>query len=454
VSFSPDGRRLASAADDMTVRVWDLATKKAFTLKGHTGPVRGVSFSPDGRRLASAADDMTVRVWDLAAKKAFTLTGHGDPVQGVSFSPDGRRLASASWDTVWVWDLATREAVTLPYPDVVVGVSFSPDGRRLASGSLSNMVRVWETTDTSHLWHLREATASEQAKQWFAAAFHLGRCIEQERSKLAMEALGGATSRLPLGVAASLVGLRWLEGRANLADLHQRRWNAYLELRDWARVEREFQRSRGVKANDPWMWHSQAWACLLRSREQQPVLTALGAIGVAILPGGSLPAALSLVPRRLDTAAFRRTWAQMARHFPDPKDKATIDALVWTRVLVGDGLDPKTAARLAALAQRNATKHPNNGDYLESYGAALYRAGHYREAVEQLNRAVAKKGAGGSVWQQCFLALAHHRLGNKTQARRWLQKAVRQIEKAKGPSWETWLQYSLLRAEAEAVLQS
>ncbi len=96
MSFSPDGKLLASASSDSTIKLWDANGKLLQTLTGHSGIIYSVSFSPNGELLASGSDDNTIKLWNTNGKLLQTLTGHTGIIYGVSFSPDGLDIRGLS----------------------------------------------------------------------------------------------------------------------------------------------------------------------------------------------------------------------------------------------------------------------------------------------------------------------------------------------------------------------
>ena len=176
VSFSPDGKLLATSSDDNTVKLWDTTTGQQIkTLTGHTGPVRSISFSPDGKLLATGSDDNTVKLWDTITGQQINTLRHKEKLNAVSFSPNGKLLASGSQDkTVKLWDTTTGKQInTLTgHKNIVTSVSFSPDGKQLASGSFDKTVKLWDTltgkqikTLTGHIDSIWGVSFSPDGKQ-------------------------------------------------------------------------------------------------------------------------------------------------------------------------------------------------------------------------------------------------------------------------------------------------
>ncbi len=155
LTFSPDGKMLATASSDHTIKIWDLQGKLLQVLQGHTQAALHVRFSLDGQLLASTSADKTIRLWRISGGNQFTPwrifnSLDSEIQQAIAFSPDSTKLAAASRDrSVKVLDLEGNIQQTFSgHESIVFDVNFSPDGETLVSASKDGSVRIWRNNST------------------------------------------------------------------------------------------------------------------------------------------------------------------------------------------------------------------------------------------------------------------------------------------------------------------
>ena len=156
LSYSQNGKLLAAAHQDLTIRLWEPNNKNQKkpvpALRGHKAEIYAITFSHDhnGSMLASASVDKTIRLWNPHAvteeEKLIAILPYKDSVQSVAFSPDDQMLAGGSSDgTIQIWDAGTGDRIYefKEHTDSVRAVHFSRDRTKLVSASLDGTSILW-----------------------------------------------------------------------------------------------------------------------------------------------------------------------------------------------------------------------------------------------------------------------------------------------------------------------
>jgi WD40 repeat protein len=174
----PGQSTLVSAAEDQTLRLWDLTSGMCIhTLRGSSSLIKAITYSPDGHLLADATEEQVIHLWDIESGHCLrTMHGHSNRVRAIAFSPDGRLLASGSEDeTIRLWNAANGSCLRIltGHTHLVRGVAFSPDGNTLVSCSYDETIRLWNCITGKNYKTLR----GHDGTIWTVAVSHDGTLI-------------------------------------------------------------------------------------------------------------------------------------------------------------------------------------------------------------------------------------------------------------------------------------
>lgn len=157
LAFAPNSRVLAAGSASGSVSLFDVSEKAApevRVLRGGAGSIDALAFSPDGKQVAGAGEDHTLRVWEpgtgTGGEARALLAGHTRPIRAVAFAPDGHGAATAARDgTARVWALSrirSSQRAELPHGGEAHAVTYSPDGKTAATAGSDALIRLWDLT--------------------------------------------------------------------------------------------------------------------------------------------------------------------------------------------------------------------------------------------------------------------------------------------------------------------
>lgn len=159
VSVSPDGSKIASTSDDLTVKVWSLSGELLLTLSDFSEEIDSVAFSPDGSQILTSSSQNAI-AWDAnTGQKLVEFNGHESWVVQAVYSPDGQFVATASSDeTARIWDASSGEELALleGHETELTDIAYSPNGELIATTDYAGTLIVWDASGRNERYMLSE----------------------------------------------------------------------------------------------------------------------------------------------------------------------------------------------------------------------------------------------------------------------------------------------------------
>jgi WD40 repeat protein/Flp pilus assembly protein TadD len=456
VAFSPDGEMVLTGSQDKTAQLWETATgNRIGEPLPHQNWVMAVAFSPDGKTVLTGSLDHTARLWETSTGKARGTLEHRGWIRALSFSPDGKTIVTGSADrTAQLWNAAARIPIgqPLPHQGWVLGVAFSPEGKTVLTGSSDTIARLWEIEPAPLEGEVERIILWTQVITGLGLdADILARPLDSQTWKEThrrLEELGG-----PPTVPEKLGDLRrnspevraWHEREA-LSAHRDHQWFAALfhlnQLMEASPAEGWMYDHRGHAHANLGQWN--------RAADDYAKAVELMPNTCQIREFYSL-----ILLRNGDIEGCRKACAAMFERFGQTKnfEEACMVARVCSRLPKLD-VDP---AQIVQLAKMAVDKRPDDGWRLYVLGAAHYRAGQFKEAVDRLHESEKSPSWLGNFLNWPLLAMAYHHMGEIEKSREWLDKLNRDvprgIENNPDMVWWDWQEFQLLRREAEALVK-
>lgn len=265
LATTPDGRRLAAAGKDATIRLFDLADgARGLTIDTQQREVNSVAFSPEGNRLASAGDDGSICIWDLRDGRLLKRIAAYDRLAFMAlWIAEGKQLVSCgSSPTIRLWDADTGAAAgeLVGHQGAIESIAVSPDGLGLASCGADRTLRLWRLPDGKPLTALETerdvtvnvvrfspdgrwlATGDERGHFWVCDAA-TGAIVDQAQTLDGIRSVAFAddSTRVAVGDAAGVFRLWQLVPEGNRFHLSP--------LRQWQGHQNRVFDSRFTEAN-------------------------------------------------------------------------------------------------------------------------------------------------------------------------------------------------------------
>jgi len=479
VAFSSDGKTLVTGANAV-VKLWDAATTQAIGQpKMSLGVGVSRAISPVGKTILTLSADNKMRLWDAATGQPVgPLLEHEGLVTSVLFSPNGQTIFSACQD--------------------------------------NTTVGGWDAHTSARLWHLPALVDNDlpRIEAWVETITGLALDDEGNITDLDGDAWRERRKRLYELGGPPMTNHTWLFDPILYGADPSARARAWTERKRWVEAEAAF--AEVIRARPTWSsaWIERGRYYVLRSQPEKAAADFVQALALgdrdpkllaeivaseaifdlvlALLPGDATAISIELLFERADHLAkegeFDLARAVLARLGTRPWEEAKLSTwslqpgemfatlgcsaqvsallskyqqttdpnkandVAWCCALApGAVADPEAPVRLAEIALKDFPAEQKHL-VLNTLGAALYRAGRFEDAIRRLEEGIQLRHGTEEPLDWPFLAMAHHRLGHRDEARRWLSRLRnRQSNTDPFQFWEE-LEIRLLRSEAEAVI--